>query len=59
MGMTVRISIEFEEPENMQQADAMLSQIVELLSTEFVLNSDVDFRKSFLQFCCEIKTRNT
>lgn len=57
--MVIRVSVEYESPETLSQADKMLSQIVELLSKDFVLNKDVDYRKSFLQFCCEIATKNT
>lgn len=57
MGTAIRICTEFEEPEDLSQADGMLCQILDLLSKEFVLNTEVTYRKSFFNFCVEISTR--
>lgn len=59
MGKTIRIGTEFEDIKDLKQADDMLSQIIELLSKDYILNSELEYRKAFFEFCRDVATRNT
>ncbi|CAL8101773.1 unnamed protein product [Orchesella dallaii] len=56
MGATINVCLEFKSSGDLDKADGVLSQIVELLSADFVLNEDADYRKSYFDFCRQLAT---
>ncbi|ODN02136.1 TELO2-interacting protein 1 [Orchesella cincta] len=56
MGTTINVCLEFQSSGDINKADGVLSQIVELLSADFVLNDDPEYRKAYFDFCRQLAT---